>query len=97
MTDIKRKTTVPNPSVGADGEQPFSNYSSEIISVDFDEINLQTAISDEEFLKIQQKIARMHEPGYLPTVSMEELYENVYLSKPPIIDGLLSTFGNSLS
>ena len=89
MTDIKRKTTVPDPSVGADGEQPISNYSSEIISVDFDEINLQTAISDEEFLKIQQKIARMHEPGYLPTVSMEELYENVYLSKPPIIDGLL--------
>ena len=32
MTDIKRKTTVPDPSVGADGEQPISNYSTEIIA-----------------------------------------------------------------
>lgn len=32
---------------------------------------------------------RMNDPAYLPTISMNELYENVYQSRPPVIDGLL--------
>ncbi|MEA4896228.1 MAG: helicase RepA family protein [Oscillospiraceae bacterium] len=32
---------------------------------------------------------RMNDPAYLHTVSMNELYENVYQSRPPIIGGLL--------
>ena len=28
-------------------------------------------------------------PAYLHTVSMNELYQNIYQSRPPIIDGLL--------
>jgi len=32
---------------------------------------------------------RMNDPAYLHTVSMNELYENVYQSRPYIIDGLL--------
>ena len=32
---------------------------------------------------------RMSDPAYLHTVSMSELYENVYQSRPPVIDGLL--------
>lgn len=31
----------------------------------------------------------MTDPAYLPTISMSELYENVYQSRPPVIDGLL--------
>ena len=31
----------------------------------------------------------MSDPAYLHTVSMSELYENVYQSRPPVIDGLL--------
>lgn len=31
----------------------------------------------------------MTDPSYLPTISMPELYENVYDGKPPIVDGLL--------
>ena len=31
----------------------------------------------------------MNDPTYLHTFSMADLYENVYQSKPPIIDGLL--------
>ena len=34
---------------------------------------------------------RMTDPAYLKTVSMTELYETVYESKPPLIDGLLNT------
>lgn len=32
---------------------------------------------------------RFTDPTYLPTVSMNELYETVYHSKPPIIERLL--------
>ncbi len=32
---------------------------------------------------------KMLDPSYLPTISMSELYENIYDRKPPIIDGLL--------
>ena len=31
----------------------------------------------------------MSDPAYLHTVSMSELYETVYQSRPPVIDGLL--------
>ena len=89
MTDIKRKTTVPDPSVGADGEQPISNYSTEIITTCGDEINPQAEFSDEDFDNFQRMMARMSDPSYLHTVTLNELYETSYPSRPPIIDGLL--------
>ncbi|WP_369297998.1 AAA family ATPase [uncultured Neglectibacter sp.] len=38
-----------------------------------------------------RKLNRVTDPAYLPTISMSELYENVYQSRPrpPVIDGLL--------
>ena len=36
----------------------------------------------------QKMIRQMIDPTYLPTISMSELYENVYSKSPPIIDGL---------
>ena len=42
----------------------------------------------EEMLRQMQ---RFNDPAYLPTISMNELYENVYQSRPPVIDGLLYT------
>lgn len=89
MVEDKRKVAAPIPPVGADGEQPIPNETNEIISVDVDEINYQAECSDEEYAKIQYIIDEINQPGYLRTISMEELYERVYLSKPPIIDGLL--------
>ena len=38
---------------------------------------------------LQKLLQKMNHPAYLHTVSMRELYENVYPSKPPIIDNLL--------
>jgi RecA-family ATPase len=32
---------------------------------------------------------QLQDPNYLPTITMQELYENVYQSRPPVIDGLL--------
>lgn len=36
-----------------------------------------------------EKMRLFSDPAYLHTVSMNDLYENVYQSKPPVIDGLL--------
>ena len=38
---------------------------------------------------ILREFQRTSDPAYLHTVSMNELYRNVYQSRPPIIDGLL--------
>ena len=89
MIEGKEKTTVPIPSVGADGEQPISNYSTEIIATYSDEINPQAEFSDEDFDNFQRMMARMSDPSYLHTVTLNELYETSYPSRPPIIDGLL--------
>lgn len=45
--------------------------------------------TEESLEKIYRKIQRMNDPAYLPTVTMQELYEKAYRSRPPVIDGLL--------
>lgn len=79
------KTTVPIPSVGADGEQSLSYLTDEIIATENEEIN-PLAENMEDILRHMQ---RMSDPSYLPTITMSQLYETVYESRLPIIDGLL--------
>lgn len=43
--------------------------------------------SQNDFCRIMMR--KMLDPSYLPTISMSDLYENIYEKKPPIIDGLL--------
>lgn len=81
----KEKTTVPIPSVGADGEQSLSYVTEQIIPTENEEINP----SEENMEEILRQMQRMNDPAYLHTVSMNELYETVYQSRPPVIDGLL--------
>ena len=89
MVNEQEKTTVPVPSVGADGEQPILNNSTGIITTDLPEINSQFSEPEENFEDIQQQLDRMMNPAYLHTVTLNELYETTYPSRPPIIDGLL--------
>ena len=49
------------------------------------ENNPQEKSLEERLLEMR----RMTDPAYLPTISMSELYQNVYQGRPPIIDGLL--------
>ena len=80
MSDINEKT-VPDVSVGADTEQPSQKCTDDIITEEAEDFN-----SFEDF---QREMILMMNPSYLKTVSMTELYENVYKSKLPLIDGLL--------
>lgn len=77
---VKGKTTVPNSSVSADAEQPFA---------DNDIITDNSEDSNDYFFEMQREMIREMDPSYLPVLSMNELYETAYDSRPPLIDGLL--------
>lgn len=81
----KEKTTVPIPPVGADGEQSLSYVSNEIITAETEEINP----IDESMEEMLRQMQRMSDPSYLATMTMSQLYDTVYESRQPIIDGLL--------
>lgn len=82
---VSEKTAVPFPPVGAGGEQPISQISTPIIT----DVNAEHKPRDKDFEEIYRQMQRLNDPAYLHTVSMNELYENVYQSRPPVIDGLL--------
>lgn len=83
MTE-KREMTAPIASVSSDAEQSLKN-TTDIISDNSPDYKT----SDDYFQGMQREMLRSMDPSYLKTVSMSELYENVYRSRPPIIDGLL--------
>ena len=79
------KTTVPIPSVSADGEQSLSYVTNEIITTGNEEINPM----DESMEEMLRQMKRMSDPSYLATMTMSQLYDTVYESRLPVIDGLL--------
>jgi len=85
LDELKTKAAVPIPPVGAGGEQPVQKTTGLSIAEDLTENNPPEQTLEEK-LRLMQ---RMSDPAYLHTVSMSELYETVYQSRPPVIDGLL--------
>ena len=85
----KKKTTAPDTSVGADDGQPLHNSTENSISAFEEEINGDFQNSSESLDEIYRRMQRLTDPHYLHTISMTELYQTAYQSRPPIIDGLL--------
>ena len=81
----QEKTTALYPPVGADGGQPLSKETNQSIAEDTAEYKTQA----DDLEEIMQQIRRASDPAYLPTVSMNDLYEQVFPGRPPVIDGLL--------
>lgn len=77
----EKEMTAPVVSVGADTEQPSQNLIDNSLT-DFDP-------NFKRFDAVQRKFLQMMDPIYLKTVSMSELLDNVYQSKPPLMNGLL--------
>ncbi len=76
----ENEKTAPISSVGADEGQ--SSNTTNIIAQNGENCNTQN-----DFCRMMMR--KMLDPSYLHTISMSELYENIYEKKPPIIDGLL--------
>jgi len=85
--EAKEKTALAT-SVGADERQSIQNTDN-IIPTSDAEFNDLNENSSETLEEIYRKMMRLNDPAYLPTVTMQELYEKVYQSRPPVIDGLL--------
>ena len=88
MIDAKEKTAL-NSSVGAEEGQSIHNLSVDSITISEPEINDQIENSGESFEEICRRLQRLSDPHYLHTVSMTELYQTTFDSRPSIIDGLL--------
>ena len=85
MMNETEKTTALVPSVGADGGQPLHNSTEQSIPDEHAEINPP----EEDLRELYRRMQRITDPHYLHTVSMTELYQTSYKSRPPIVDGLL--------
>ena len=81
----KEKTTAPYPPVGADGGQPLSQKPNQSIAEEQAEHKPQ----ERDFREILRQIDRVNDPAYLPSLSMNELYDHVFPGKPPVVEGLL--------
>lgn len=76
MSEEKEMTT-PNVSIGVDTEQ--SSIKQTTNSISNRDVNFNPF--DDFFKKIN--------PSYMKTVTMQELYQDIYSKKPPVIEGLL--------
>ena len=85
MSLAQKKTTAPYPSVGADEEQSLNKITNLSIAIE----SAENKSSEPSFNEMFRKMQRIYDPAYLPAVSMQDLYETIYPSRPPIIDGLL--------
>lgn len=82
--NMEKEMTAPVSPVGAGAEQSQSLDNSIISDMEADCNSL-----DEYFAEQQRKLLLSMDLSYLPTVTMNELYEQVYTHKPPLIEGLL--------
>ena len=73
----EKEMTAPNVSIGVDTEQ--SSIKQTTNSISNRDVNFNPF--DEFFKKI--------DPLYMKTVTMQELYQDIYSKKPPVIEGLL--------
>lgn len=89
MANEAKEKTALTTSVGADERQSFQTKSDSSIPTSNTEINYPDEKSSENLEELYRQMQRMTSPYYLHTVSMTELYQTTYKSRPPIIDGLL--------
>lgn len=85
MDRLQEKTTVPYPPVDADGGQPLSQKPNQSIAEEQTEHKPQ----ERDFREILRQIDRVNDPAYLPSLSMNELYDRVFPGKPPVVEDLL--------
>jgi RecA-family ATPase len=81
----EKEMTARMDSVGAESGQSSQLCSDKSIAGFEPEINDKFRKLDKLYRKIQQ----INDPAYLPVVTMNDLFENIYPSRPAIIDNLL--------
>ena len=88
MADKKEMTTL-SASVGADAGQSSNVSDEHIITDETAKFNDEFFDYEENSANIDQIIQRMNDPGFMPVVSMEDIYGMVFSPKEWIIKGIL--------
>ena len=89
MANEAKEKTALTTSVGADERQSIQKSTVNSIPTSEREINEEIENSEQSLEEMYRRMQRMTDPQYLHTVSMTELYQTTYRSRPPIIEGLL--------
>ena len=89
MTDEKKKMTAQGSSVGADDGQSISKNSENSIPTSGQKSNDEIVNSQDSLEEMYRKMQRMTDPRYLHTLTMTELFQTTYKSRPPVAEGLL--------
>ena len=89
MTDEKKKMTAQGLSVGADDGQPISKNSENSIPTSGQKSNDEIVNSQDSLEEMYRRMQRMTGPRYLHTLTMTELFQTTYKSRPPVVEGLL--------
>ena len=89
MIDEKKKMTAQGLSVGADDGQSISKNSENSIPTSGQKSNDEIVNSQDSLEEMYRKIQRMTDPRYLHTLTMTELFQTTYKSRPPVVEGLL--------
>lgn len=94
MSLEQEKMTDPLSLVGANEEQSSYNLTQEIITNENEPDNnnlddMLKLLAEYEASEEYQQFLEKSKPGYMETLTMNNLYEHVFTNKPPIIEGLL--------
>ena len=81
--------TTLNASVGADAGQSSKSFDEHIITHDTTKFNDEFSDYEENSANIDLLFQRMNDPGFMPVVSMEDIYGMVFSPKEWIIKGIL--------
>ena len=90
MTDEKKKMTAQGSSVGADDGQSISKNSENSIPTSGQKSNDEIVNSQDSLEEMYRKMQRMTDPRYLHTLTMTELFQTTYKSRPPVVEGHIS-------
>ena len=86
MVSLNEKMTVQTPSVGADGEQSLRIDTNIIPSED---LEIKTQAKKERLRLLGSQLTQQSSKNFLPTVNLEELFDEVYRDKPAIVENLI--------
>ena len=90
MADKKEMTAL-SASVGADAGQSSNVSNEHIITDDMEKFNDEFSDQAENPPNIDHLIQRMNDPGFMPVVSMDEIYGMIFSAKEWIVKGILRT------
>ena len=86
MFSANEKMTVQNPSAPTDGEQSPKQV---INSITPDNPEIKTQAKKERLRLLGSQLTQQSNKNFLPTVNLEELFDEVYRDKPAIVENLI--------